>query len=409
MARRPQFATLGLNPMPRASTAKLHDFAASNNAFALDLFAAMCRWQGNLVFSPFSIGAALATTLPGARGETAAEIRRVLHLDGAADEALDVAATLLASVRDPEGHVVLRVANRLFGDASYAFEAAYLDDAKAVFGAPLEALDFRHATDDSLRRINAWAAAETEGRIKDLVPPGGVGVDTRLVLANAIYFLGEWLTPFQERSTRPGPFHVAPAQKKSVPTMRQTDVFAYAATDGVQLLQMPYAGGALAMTLVLPGKVDGLDALEHRLSVSTFDAWVAALNSARRQRVVVALPRFEIDPPRSIPVSETLSSLGMRLAFDPKRADFTGIASPPRPEDRLYIDEVFHKAFVKVDEKGTEAAAATAVALALKSGFLIAPERLPEFRADHPFLFFLRAVRSGVILFLGRVADPAIR
>jgi serpin B len=187
--------------------------------------------------------------------------------------------------------------------------------------------------------------------------------------------------------------------------MKQVETFKLAVTDGVKLLEMPYQGGELAMTLVLPDAIDGLDAVEKRLTQAALDGWIGAL---RPERVIVALPKFEIDPPEPLSLGETLKALGMPLAFDRDKANFTGIANPPRPEDRLYIGKVFHKAFVKLDEKGTEAAAATAVVMPRALG--APPSRQPpEFRADHPFLFFLRDTQSGTILFMGRVSDPAAK
>jgi serpin B len=185
--------------------------------------------------------------------------------------------------------------------------------------------------------------------------------------------------------------------------MNQVEHFKYAVIDGVKVLEMPYEGGAFAMTLVLPDATEGVDGLERRLSNKAFDSWVAALKS---ERVIVALPKFEVNPASSLSLGDLLIGLGMPLAFDRDLADFTGIANPPSPADRLYISKVFHKAFVKLDEKGTEAAAATAVVMARAGS--AAPSMPPsEFRADHPFLFVLRDVRSGMILFMGRVNDPS--
>jgi len=385
----------------------------------LDLYARARSSKGNLALSPLSLSTALTMTWAGARGDTAAQMAKVLHLEGSVDHVLDLAGKLLASYQAPEQKVTLRVANRLFGDKAFTFDQGYLDRTKAAFGAPLEALDFRAAADDGRQRINAWIAKETQDRIKDLIPPGGLTSLTRLVLANAVYFLGDWLTPFKKEATRPDPFHLTKTDTKSVPTMHQTGHFRFAARDGVKVLELPYQGEDLAMTLVLPDAVDGLDALEARLAPAALASWVGALAS---NNVAVALPRLEIDPPGALSLGATLAALGMPLAFDPVKADFTGIATPPdpvtmggdppnppaRPAERLHIDKVFHKAFVKVDEKGTEAAAASAVVMAARG--MMRPAAPPvEFTADHPFLFFLRDVRSGMILFMGRVSDPAAK
>jgi serpin B len=392
------------DPAP-PSSGDLAAMAKGDNAFALDLYGKARARKGNLAMSPLSIASALTMTWAGARGETAAQMKKVLHLEGTPDHALDVAGRIVAGYEAPGAKVTLRVADRLFGEKGYAFDPAYLDHIKAAFGAPLEPLDFAGAVDDARRRINTWVAEETHDRIKDLVPPGGVTPDTRLVLANAIYFLGDWAQPFAKEATSPAPFFVTRTDSKDVPTMHQTRSFRFASTDGVALLEVPYQGGDLAMTLVLPASVDGLDAVEARLSPAALDAWLGALAPTQ---VVVSLPKIEIDPADPLSLGGLLSALGMPLAFDAGGADFTGMTSPPAPAERLYLSQVFHKAFVKVDEKGTEAAAATAAVMKPKS-IMRTTQPPPEFKADHPFLFFLRDLRSGAILFMGRVSDPAAK
>ena len=380
-------------------------FAKSSNALAFDLHGKARAQAGNLALSPISISSALTMTWGGARGETAAQMKKVLHAEGEAGRAMDVAGQLLGSFGNAGNKVTLRVANRLFGEKTYAFDQGYLDHTKAAFGAPLEALDFKRAADASRAHINDWVAKQTQDRIKDLLPPKSLDSDTRLVLTNAIYFLGNWHSPFEKEATRPAAFHPTAASTKDVPTMRQTARFSFAATDGVKVLEMPYEGGEVAMTLVLPDAPAGLDAVEQRMSPEVLTKWASAMQG---ERVDVALPKFEINPAASLSLGDTLQALGMPLAFDGGKADFTGMANPPNPADRLFITKVFHKAFVKVDEKGTEAAAATAVVMGIESA--AAPSKPPsEFKADHPFLFFLRHLKSGTILFMGRVSDPAVK
>jgi len=386
------------------TTAELADFAASNNAFALGLYAKVRSQQGNLAMSPFSISSALMLALAGARGETADQMRHVLHLPSTGDRPFEIAGSLIASYGDPANAVTLRVANRLFGEKSYAFEAPYLAKVRADFGAPLEPLDFKSNPEESRGRINAWVSHETEGRNKDLIPPGAVGPMTRLVLTNAIYFLGDWAIPFEKSATHDAPFSVTKDQQKPVPTMYGHAGFRFAGASGAKLLEMPYKNGALAMTLVLPDAVDGLDALEAGLTPAVLDQWTKALTSTE---VKVALPKFEINPPGPMAIGKLLAGMGMPDAFDAAKADFTAIANPATPADRLSLDSVFHKAFVRVDEKGTEAAAATAVVMRA-AGARLEP-KVVEFRADHPFLFLLRDTRSGAILFMGRVNDPSSR
>jgi serpin B len=389
--------------LPPPASGELGALARSNNAFGIDLYAKMRAQKGNLALSPVSLSTALSLTWAGAKGETAAQMKKVLHAEGTPEQALDVAGKLASSLRDPAHKVTVRIANRLFGEKSYTFDPAYLARAKASFGAPLSALDFRKDAEGGRKHINEWVSAETEGRIKDLLPAGALNDQTRLVLTNAVYFKGDWDEPFDKSRTRPEAFHPTPGESKSVPTMHHRAHWGFAATDGVKLLDLPYQGGELSMLVVLPDA--GVDAVESRLAPAVLDKWVSALQVVN---VDVALPKFEIDPAASTSLADTLKSLGMPLAFERLQADFTGIANPPNPEDRLYISQVFHKAFVKLDEQGTEAAAASAVVMARAGG--AAPVGAPpEFHADRPFLFFLRDVKTNMVLFMGRVSDPSVK
>lgn len=388
-------------PANRTETTTLPEsatFAKSSNAFAMDLYGKVRELPGDLAVSPLSISVALAMTWAGARGETSAQMKKVLHAEAPAERVVDLAGKLIASYQG--GETTVRIANRLFGDQSYTFSREYLDLTGKALGAPLETLDFMHAPEPARKHINDWIADKTERRIRDLLPQGSVNANTRLVLANAIYFLGDWQRPFKKGKTVPAPFHVSPNQKKNVLTMHQSASFAFAATGGVKVLEMPYQGGHLAMTLVLPDAIDGLDALEKRLDTAAFDAWIAALTP---QVVSVSLPRFKIDPSESLRLNKLLEALGMPMAFDATRADFSGMTANATHD--LYLSAVIHKAFVKLDEKGTEAAAATGGLMAVKSAMRPAAA---VFNADHPFLYFLRDLKSGAILFMGRVHEPKV-
>lgn len=379
------------------------DLAAGSNQLGFDLHRALRGQPGNLAFSPASIFVALVMPWSGARGATATEMGRVLHVDGGAEAALPAAAAMLGRLDDSSRTAyTLRAANRLFADKSLPIERAYLDR-MAAFGAPAEPVDFRRAPEAARGRVNAWVEKETAERIKDLLPPGSVNRETRLALVNAIYLLAEWAQPFMAEATQPRPFYAGGTTARPVPTMRQLATFGYAEAPGLQVLEMPYKGGELAMTILLPAERTGLAALEGRIDAARMSGLVASL---RKTRVSVLLPKFMVDPAQPLALAEELTRLGMPLAFDPARADFTGISAPRNPADRLYISQVFHKAFVRVDEKGTEAAAATAVLMA-RAGSAMPVEQPKEFVADHPFLFVIRDVRSGRILFLGRVVDPA--
>jgi serpin B len=338
-------------------------------------------------------------TWGGARGETAAEMRQAMRLEIDADAAMTGWGQLAAALQAPSRALKLRIANRLFGERTYKLEPAYLEKTRAAYGAPLESIDFANAPDPARQHINKWVEGQTEQRIKDLLPPRSVVADTRLVLVNAIYFLADWDEPFEKHQTSEQPFTLAPGKTKPVPLMRRRGAYRLAKADGVSMLELPYAGGDAAMLVVLPDKVDGLDAVERSIDAGKLAAWTGALAP---QELMVWLPRFLVDPSVTMELGKPLQALGMTRAFDRERADFTGIASPPRPADRLFIGEVFHKAFVKVDEKGTEAAAATAVSV-WRGGV---PRPVPDFKADHPFLFFIVDRASGLVLFMGRVTDP---
>ncbi|MBX3221101.1 MAG: serpin family protein [Labilithrix sp.] len=391
-------------PVTSMPPAEMKRLATSANALGFDLWsrarASEAAGAGNLAMSPASISVALAMTYGGAKGETAAQMKRVLHAEDDAGAWMASWGRLARALAEPSRPMTLRIANQLFGEKTYTFEPPYLDEVRAAFGAPLEAVDFKTAAEPSRARINAWVEERTEQRIKDLLPEKSLKPLTRLVLVNAIYFLGAWQSPFEAKRTRDEPFMTTPTSSKPVPTMHQVAHVRLAQADGVKVLELPYKGGAASLLVALPDRVDGLAALEASLSNATLDGWTRRLAT---ENVHVALPRFEVNPAAPLSLAKELSALGMPLAFERKRADFTKIADPKDPDERLNIDDVFHKAFVKLDEKGTEAAAATAVAMAAGGA---APAKPLEFKADHPFLFFIVDKASGLVLFMGRVTAP---
>lgn len=378
--------------------------ARSSNAFGFDLYQRLRQKPGNLVISPASLTTALAMAWDGARGETAAQMRTVLHLEGTADEVMATSGQISRSLQDPSRPIVFRIANRLFGEQTYKLVPAFAEKTRAAFGAPVELVDFKKADEKARLRINQWVEGATEHHIKDLIPPGGVEPDTRLVLVNAIYFLGDWKIPFEREDTRPAPFHLTASEMKNVPTMHRTGGFLVAQQDGVTALEIPYMGNQLSMLLLVPDDVEGLAAVERTLNTKKLDALTGALKG---EYVALGLPKFEVNPGESLSLGEDLKEMGMPLAFDRNLADFTGIANPPDPKDRLVLAKVFHKGFVRVDEKGTEAAAASAVGGVMGG---MAPGAGPRLvNVDRPFLFLIRDKASGLVLFLGRVSDPSRR
>jgi serpin B len=386
-------------PPPSGDEAK--SFAGSSNAFGLDFYQQISEGHENLVFSPASISMALAMTWAGAHGETAEQMKKVFHFGGSPADVAASAGKLSAELQDPKRPITFRIANQLFGEKSVQLEPSFLDATKASYGAPLVQLDFKNDASGGRTKINDWVADVTEKRIENLLPDGSIVPNTRLVLVNAIYFLGDWMAPFEKEATRPVDFHTGAGTTHPVDTMHGEHQVGYGEKDGVKILSMPYQGGAMSMLVVLPDDKDGLPALEKSFSSDKLAELTSAIEP---QEVHVALPKFTIDPSQSLALQKVLIKMGMPLPFDEHGADFTGIYNPSNPEERLHIDDVFHKAFVKVDEKGTEAAAATAVVMNKATAVMDAPK---EFTADHPFLFLIRDEASGMILFMGRVEDPA--
>ncbi|MBI2893204.1 MAG: serpin family protein [Deltaproteobacteria bacterium] len=391
-------------PGPLATAGAAQSVGEGTRRFAVELWARLRSRPGNLAVSPGSAWIALAMTHAGARTRTEAEMRRVLHMpdDVAATQA--EAGALLATWNDASRTAyTLRVVNRLFGAAGARFEAPFLALTHGTFRAPLEPVDFAADPEAVRAHINQWVAQQTQNRISNLLPPRSVDGATKLVLTNAVYLLARWLSPFTRESTRDEVFHGAGGRTETVPTMHMVGPLRLAELADVQVLEMPYEGGDLAMTLVLPRAQDGLAAVEAVLDDATLASWLGA---GETTAVSASLPKFTIDPPEPVPLAEELAAMGMPTAFDRNAADFTAMANPPDPRERLFISRVFHKAFVKVDEEGTEAAAATAVIMAPRGGPPRPTPRPKVFRADHPFLFFLRDLRSGVVLFAGRVESP---
>lgn len=375
-------------------------FTKSINALGVDLYGRLRSQPGNFSISPMSISLALAMTYGGARTKTAEEMAKALHFDMEAEELHSAAEKLHKSVAaGGEGGGELTIANRLFGDANYTFEQPFLSLTRDRYGAELERLDFQKAAEQSRAQINGWVSDQTKSRIEEILPSGSVDEDTRLVLVNAMYFKGLWMHPFPEKATSPGTFHLTKSDSAEVPLMHLTKDLRHGQHDGVSVLELAYDGQDLAMTILLPSEVDGLEALEASLTTERLDELRAGLRSVK---VAVTLPRFTIDPPQPISLKDNFVDMGMKLAFNARRADFSGISHPSDPAKGLFIDDVYHRTFVEVTEEGTEAAAATAVTMKLRG--MAAPPA--QFVADHPFLFLIHTKSTGALLFIGRVVDP---
>ena len=366
--------------------------ANATNKFGLDLYDQVRNEQGNLFLSPVSLSTALTMTYAGARGETAQQMAQVLHLPSASRAVHPQFSALIACLnRSPQN--VLTIANALWGQQGFQFRDDYLALNREYYSAGLNVVNFREAPDPARKTINTWVARKTNEKIPKLLPPGSITARTRLVLTNAVYFKGKWNNAFDAKKTEPAPFNAAKGRTVTVPMMVQKTSFGYAETDALQILDMPYAGDELSMTILLPKEPGMLDRLERMLDWNNLQAWLRKLN---RREVRAYIPRFKTT--RSFSLARILAGMGMPLAFSGD-ADFSRMTE----DQPLQISDVVHKAYVRVDEHGTEAAAATGVVMRATA----APSKPVVFRADHPFLFFIRHRSTGTILFMGRLADPA--
>ena len=437
-------ALVGAQDPPAAKDEKptLEQAAPVTGDFAFDLYRQLAKVRPgqNLFLSPYSVSSALTMAAEGARGQTAAEMGEVLGYPEAARQRGAEARLLpwnMAMIHQemakynalfrskPDSPYLISVANALYGEKTYPFSPSFIATMEKFYGGDVVRLvDFKNAAEAARQQMNAWVEQQTRERIKNLVREGGVNASTQLVIINAIYFKGEWATPFEGRLVREEDFH-ANSQKTTVSMMQaymlkggryaafnangslfttpehaSRDVpkeSLYPGQGGFQIAELPYKGGALAMVLVVPQDVDGLPAIEKELTAARLRSWLGKLDE---RGMNVALPKFRIES--SYEMSDPLRELGMRQAMNPDNADFSGMSADG--SRGVAISGVLHKAFVKVNEEGTEAAAATAV---LIGPGRVSSEFIPAVRADRPFLFAIRDRGTGTILFLGRLVAPA--
>jgi len=384
---------------PDVSEADLALLIEGNSAFAFELYQALREEEGNLFYSPHSISVALAMTYAGARNETAQQMADTLQFMLEQDR-LHPAFNWLdaelakrgegAAGKDEDGFR-LNIVNAIWGQKDYTFLSDFLDVLAENYGAGLRILDFINETEQSRLAINKWVSDQTEGRIEDLIPQGAIDALTRLVLTNAIYFNAAWENPFDEDMTADGPFHLIDGGQISVPMMKQTEAFGYTEGDGYQAVELQYDGNELSMVILLP-EADQFQAFEEGLQSQQVCDIMSDLQSTG---VTLTMPQFEFDSEFSL--KDTLAGMGMPIAFS-GAADFSGMTGTLD----LQITEVLHKAFVSVDEAGTEATAATAVIV----GESAMPGQPVEVILDHPFIFLIRDIETGAILFVGRVMNP---
>jgi serpin B len=387
---------------PDVNDADLAALANGNSTFAFDLYQVLKEGSSeNLFYSPYSISIALAMTFAGARGQTERQMAETMHyflpqdrLHPAFNRLDQILATRgqgAAGKEEGQGFQ-LNVANAIWGQMGYQFLQPFLDTLARNYGAGLRLVDFVQAAEEARVTINDWIAEQTEGRIKDLIPAGAIDSMTRLVLTNAIYFNAAWQFPFDEARTEDGSFTKIDGSQVTVPMMAAQESFGYAAGEGYQAVDLLYDGGELSMVVLVP-------------SPGTFEQFQAGLDAEQvsdildglsRQQVALTLPKFEFES--QFALSSVLQSMGMTEAFSPE-ADFSGMTGKPE----LFISDVIHKAFVAVDESGTEAAAATAVIMKLSA----MPGEAVKVIVDRPFVFLIRDLETGTILFVGRVMDPS--
>ncbi len=386
---------------PNVAALDLADQVDGNSAFAFDLYQVLKEKSDNLFYSPHSISLALTMTYAGARGETERQMADTLHFILSQDHlhpafnGLDIdLASRGEGAEDKDGEGFrLNIVNAIWGQEGVRFLSEFLDVLAENYGAGLRLLDFASALEESRVTINDWVSEQTEGRIEDLIPQGALDPATVLVLTNAIYFNAAWAEPFQERMTEDGAFHLLDGSKVTVPMMRQTKSFGYIKGEGYQAVELPYDGRELSMVILLP-EAGEFESFESALDAGRVDGIV---NGLVHRQVALTMPKFEFESGFSL--KKTLAAMGMPDAFT-GAADFSGMTG----DHDLFISEVLHKAFVSVGEAGTKAAAATAVVKA-KLGM---PEEPVEVAVDRPFIFLIRDVETGAILFVGRVVDPSV-
>jgi len=377
------------------STAQgVREVVRANNGFAFKLYSELIKTEeGNIFYSPYSIFSALAMTYEGARGETAEEMKDVFNFPE-----IDVLrpnfAAIYNSINEMSKEWELRSGNALWLQKDYAFLEEYLNNVEEYYGGKAEVLDFIENAEESRKTINSFIEEQTNHKIKDLIPPGYLNEYTRLVLTNAIYFRGDWKWAFDESLTRDEDFWIGPNSTEKVQMMHmipnETIRFNYADMGDAQILELPYRGDKISMLIILPNNIE---AFERSLTLEKLDEYRAEMKGEKLDEI--CLPKFEIDTKYSL--VEPLSALGMHTAFG-EEADFSGMTG----RRELFISKIVHQAYVKVDEKGTEAAAATAVIINLTA----IPER-KVFRADHPFIFIIQEIETGNILFMGRIVNPS--
>ena len=385
------------NLNPQASLDQIQALADAHNAFALDLYKQLAGEGENIFYSPYSIYMALLMTYAGAAGDTASQMESTLHLPYSQEEVHAVMNALnlqlkANSIVDDKPAFTLNIVNQLWGQAGYAFLPEFLNTLSQNYNAGLKTVDFAADPEAARELINLWVEAQTNEKIRDLIPEGVLNELTRLVITNAVYFKAAWLSPFDPANTKNGSFTLLDGTQADVPMMHQSSSMRAYVSQDVQAVELPYEGGTYSMVALMP-TAGNLDTFEQSLTAESLQD---ILNQLERASVTLSMPKFKFDA--AFALNDALEGMGMTDAFDPMKANFSGMDGTTS----LYISSALHKAFVDVNEEGTEAAAATAVAIGLTS----APGQSYTIMLDHPFLFLIRDNATGTLLFVGRMADP---
>jgi serpin B len=382
----------GLPTNTTAGPAERTALAEGNVAFALDVYAGLRSGAGNLVFSPYSLSTALAMTYAGARGQTAQQIGAVLKFRQLPEKVHPAFAALIHDLhgeRQPPGLQFL-AANALWRQKGVALRDEFQQTIRANYGGVLKEVDFRGDPGAARQAVNDWVREKTGGGIQGLVPADLITAQTRVVLTNAVRFKSAWAKSFEKADSKLEPFHVSPDRKVNVTMMHQERRLKFFGGEDFQAVELPYKGQRMSMVVLLPWKSDGLSALERRLTPDRLGGWLSQLQN---EEVHVALPRFRIASPFRL--KELLVGLGMPDAFDPGKADLSGMSGG---KGELFLTDAIHEASIEVNEEGTEATAGTRIGSDWNGAIL--------FRADHPFLFLIRDNPTQTICFIGRFTSP---